>query len=158
LTMIVASGPRRRLLAFLRILALTMMMATPSACGSANEGQGEGQEEGSRPNNQQESLQEKATGGGQRNPERALPDDRSNGMREGAAGGKVYRAGEAGEVELRVENGRPVLVEARPNAGWNANVTHEGNEIEVNFSRGEAEWEFEAEPEHGGIKVKSEPR
>jgi hypothetical protein len=59
-------------------------------------------------------------------------------------------------VELRVDNGRPVLVEARPNAGWSADVAREGDEVKVDFRRGEAEWEFEAEPEPGGIKVKSE--
>jgi hypothetical protein len=79
-------------------------------------------------NQQQESGQEEPAGGGQQNPEPAPPDDSSKGTGGGAASGKVYRVGDAGEVELRVENGRPVLVEVRPNAGWNANVTREGNE------------------------------
>jgi hypothetical protein len=157
--MMVAFGPGRRLFAFLMVVALTTMMATLSACGSADGGQGDRQGDGSRPTTQHHASghEAEAAGGGQQNTEPAPPDDSSKGTGGGAAGGKVYQVGDAGEVELGVENGRPVLMEAWPNAGWNANVTREGNELKVHFRRGEAEWEFEAEPEHGGIKVKSEP-
>jgi hypothetical protein len=107
LNMMVAFDPWQRLFAFLTVLALTTMMATISACGSATGGQGEGQKEGSRPNNQQqESGQEEPAGGDQQNPEPAPPDDSSKGTGGGAAGGKVYRVGDAGEVELRVEDAR----------------------------------------------------
>jgi hypothetical protein len=50
--MMVAFGPGRRLFAFLMVVALTTMMATLSACGSADGGQGDRQGDGSRPTTQ----------------------------------------------------------------------------------------------------------
>jgi len=146
--MMAAFDPERRLFALLKALALTTMIASLSACGSTDGGQGEEHEERGSPNTpQQQGVQPPADGG-----------QEAEAAGGGDAGSKIYRVGDADEVELRAQNGRPVLVVARPNAGWSANVSREGNEVKVRFRRGEAEWEFEAEPEHGGIEVKSEPR
>lgn len=62
-----------------------------------------------------------------------------------------------GEVELRVEDGRLVLVDIRPNQGWRIeDREEEADEAEVDFVRGNVEWEFEAELENGEIQVETE--
>ena len=46
-------------------------------------------------------------------------------------------------------------MEARPNQGWRVeNVEEEADEVEVDFVRGNVEWEFEAELENGRIQVR----
>jgi hypothetical protein len=69
----------------------------------------------------------------------------------------VYQVGDAGEVELRVDNGRLVLVEARPNEGWRVeDIEEEADEVDLDFVRGNVEWEFEAELEDGELQVETE--
>ena len=49
-------------------------------------------------------------------------------------------------MEFGLENGRLILVENRPNEGWDARVGEESDdEIEIDFVRGNVEWQFEAE-------------
>ena len=57
-----------------------------------------------------------------------------------------YTVGDAGEVEVDIEDGQLRLVEVATNPGWAMTVDAEcPDEIEVEFRQGALEWEFEAE-------------
>lgn len=57
-----------------------------------------------------------------------------------------FTVGNAGEVEIAVDDGRLRLVEVGTNPGWSMEVDEEsGREVKVDFRQGELEWEFEAE-------------
>ena len=71
----------------------------------------------------------------------------------------IYGVGDAGEVEFGLENGRLILVENRPNEGWDARVGEESDdEIEIDFVRGNVEWQFEAELDDDEVQVEIDQR
>gem|GEM_PF-3032160 len=84
-------------------------------------------------------------------------DSGGNGGNVGGSsdgGNEVYQVGDAGEVELRIEDGGLVLVEVRPNDGWNFEIDDEDrDEIDIDFRRGDEEWEFEAELDDGALDI-----
>lgn len=145
------------------LAVLTFGVASLAACGG---GSGLEQGEQNQPDQQQEEQQEQQQQDNQQEPEQAQPeeDDRAddNGAQDdnpGASGAStnIYEVGDAGEVELAVENRRLVLVEARPNQGWSTReVEQESDEVELDFVRGNVKWEFEAELENGEIQVETE--
>jgi frataxin-like iron-binding protein CyaY len=58
----------------------------------------------------------------------------------------VWAVGNAGEVEFAVEDGALELADARPNDGWRMDIDEQApDEIEVDFERGNVEWEIEIE-------------
>ncbi len=69
-----------------------------------------------------------------------------------------YDVGEAGSVEIAVEDGKLKLVEISTNPGWSMEVDEqEDTEIEVEFRRGALEWQFEAElNERGDLEIEIE--
>jgi hypothetical protein len=75
-----------------------------------------------------------------------------------------YRVGDAGDVEFRLEGDRLELVGVIADEGWDFEVTHEeddedgGEEIEVTFTSGDREAEFEATIEDGVIEVEIETK
>lgn len=57
-------------------------------------------------------------------------------------------------MEFGLENDRLILVENRPNEGWEARVSEEADdEIEADLARGNVEWQFEAQLDDGKIRV-----
>jgi hypothetical protein len=67
---------------------------------------------------------------------------------------ETYEVRDAGEVLLRIDGDRLVLVEVRPNDGWDFQIKEESrHEIEIEFRSNGREIDFEAELEHGRIKV-----
>ena len=154
------------------LAASILVIALLSACGGGSGGGGGDEPQDQQQDNQQaEDAQQQQEQ--QEEPEQAQPDDDSaddpaednaanSGARDdnaaaGEASNNVYQVGEAGEVELALENGRLVLVEARPNQGWSMReVEEEDDEVELDFVRGNVTWEFEAELEDGEIQVETE--
>ncbi len=68
-----------------------------------------------------------------------------------------YQVGPAGEVEIGLEEGALTLVDAQANPGWRMEIDEEGGEeVEVEFSRGAIEWDFEAEVDGGVLEVEIE--
>lgn len=66
----------------------------------------------------------------------------------------VWAVGDAGEVEFAVENGSLSLVGARPNDGWRMDIDEDApDEIEVDFERGNVEWEIEIETSGNRLEV-----
>jgi hypothetical protein len=60
-------------------------------------------------------------------------------------------------VTVNVASGTLQLVDVEANAGWSAEIDEaEVDRIKVKFRNGENEAEFEAELEHGGLKVEVE--
>jgi hypothetical protein len=139
------------------LIVLVFCMAALAACGG-----GSGVEQGAedQPDQQQQDDQQAGNDQQAQQPEDDGADD--NGVQNDSAGaggasGNVYQVGDAGEVELAVDNGRLVLIEARPNQGWNVReVEEENDEVELDFVQGNVTWEFEAELENGEIQVETE--
>lgn len=76
-------------------------------------------------------------------------DQEIRGARDG-----VYEVGNAGEVEFTNEGGRLTLVDARANEGWNVVIDEEdADEIEVDFTRENVRWDFDAEIDDGRLDV-----
>lgn len=160
--------PRVKTLVYLAVLMFSV--ASLSACGGSSSGeqgseeQQEQQEQQQQQDNQQAEDGQQQQDNNQREPEQAssgdAPDDngaQNDSARAGGESNNIYNVGEAGEVELRVENGRLALVEARPNQGWDIReVEEESDEVELDFVRGNVRWEFEAELENGEIQVETE--
>ena len=70
-----------------------------------------------------------------------------------------YAVGDAGEVEVGLEDGGLVLRDARANQGWNVRVEEQtSDEIEVDFVRGNVERQFEAEIDDGEVDVRVDER
>lgn len=74
----------------------------------------------------------------------------------GGTSGDVYLVGDAGEVEMRRENDRLVLVEVRPSDGWmhREDDNDDDDELEVIFTQDSQEMEFEAEIDNGELRTK----
>lgn len=81
------------------------------------------------------------------------PDDECVRIDENAE--NVYRITGVGEVELRRSGDALELVEARPEAGWQASGDEEDDpdEVEVDFRNNGDEFSFEAEIEDGRIEI-----
>lgn len=70
------------------------------------------------------------------------------------AEGGTYRLGDAGAVEIRQEDDRIALVQARSTGNWGANVVRQdGEEVEVRFEREDERWRFEAGVDDGRLQV-----
>lgn len=76
--------------------------------------------------------------------------------------GDVYTIGEAGEVEVRIEQRQGdddpelVLVEVRPNDGWEYEIDEEDDdEIEVEFRNGDQRLKFDLEVDDDEIEAKT---
>ncbi len=69
-----------------------------------------------------------------------------------------FTVGDAGEVEIAIDDGSLRLVEVATNPGWSMEVDEENpREVEVGFRQGELEWEFEAElSRRGRLEVEIE--
>ncbi len=66
----------------------------------------------------------------------------------------TYEVGDAGEVEFQSGAEGLVLVDARANEGWNVVVDEQdAEEIEVEFTRDNVEWDFDAELDDGELDV-----
>lgn len=66
----------------------------------------------------------------------------------------TYQVGDAGEVEFQSGAEGLVLVDARANEGWDVVVDEQdAEEIEVEFTRGNVEWDFDAELDDGELDV-----
>jgi hypothetical protein len=68
-------------------------------------------------------------------------------------GHHVFRASDAGEVEIRREERRLALVEVRPSSGWTHLVDERDDEIEVDFRNDGREIEIEIELDDGQLEV-----
>lgn len=147
------------------VALLALMMFTLSACASNGIGEPRQQDEA-----QQNPAATEATEDNGSNDDAASGDSADDGgsgddsADDGAgssgggasdgAGNEVYAVGDAGEVELRVEDGGLVLVEVRPNEGWDFEIDdEERDEIDIDFRRGNEEWEFEVELDDGELEV-----
>lgn len=168
-----------------RVLALLMslifVMVVVSACGGTDNRQEEAEQAGQQEEleqqreeleqmqeqieqqqqeleQQQQEAEQQGDQGQQAADNGAQEDEGAGGASGGGGGsGNVYQVGPAGEVELRDDNGRLVLVDARPNQGWRVeDVEEEADEVELDFVRGNEEWKFEAELEEGQIDVEIE--
>ena len=72
-------------------------------------------------------------------------------------GPHTYDVAGVGQVTVNVASGQLQLVDVKVNAGWTVEVDEAGaDRIKVKFRNGENEAEFEAELEHGGIKIEVE--
>ena len=72
-------------------------------------------------------------------------------------GPHTYDVAGVGQVTVNVASGQLQLADVKANAGWTVEVDEAGvDRIKVKFRNGENEAEFEAELEHGGIKIEVE--
>ncbi len=66
----------------------------------------------------------------------------------------THAVGDAGEVEFGLEDDGLVLRDARANEVWNVRVEEQtSDEIEVDFVRGNVEWQFEPQIDDGEVDV-----
>lgn len=73
-------------------------------------------------------------------------------IRQADAG--TYPVGDAGEVDFRADGDSLTLGDVRTNEGWEVTKRDEStDEIEIDFVRGDATAEFEAETGSGGIEL-----
>lgn len=131
---------------------LVLVMLTLAACDGAEQGDQPQQDNGGQEaaNGQDDAPQAED---GQEADSASGNDDQDSAEADGTTS-EVYEVGPAGEVEISVEGDSLTLVEARPNEGWSIDeIEEEDDEIEVDFVRGNEEWEFEAELENGQVEI-----
>lgn len=162
----------------LSVLALVSLMAAVlAACGAQESGQqepGQAQPEQAEPEQAEQAEPEQAPEEDARDSEpmelTEVGDD--GGAAEGGEDGGeaetpltaagepaevrdgVWAVGDAGEVEFAVENGALQLVDARPSDGWRMDIDEQApDEIEVDFERGNVEWEIEIETDGNRLEI-----
>lgn len=64
-----------------------------------------------------------------------------------------FAVGDAGTVEIAVEDRRLRLVDVQATEGWRTEVEEDGDEVEVDFRRSGVRWDFEAEIDDGRLEV-----
>jgi hypothetical protein len=68
-----------------------------------------------------------------------------------------FEVGDAGTVVIARSGDRLDLVDARAHPGWVMEIDEQGpDEVEVEFSQGAVEWDFEAEVKRGELEVEIE--
>lgn len=148
----ITPGAGTRLSLLVALLALGMLAL--AACGETDQGEGEQPQQdngGQEADNGQDDAQQ-ADDGQEADP--ASGNDDQDSAEAAGTPSEVYEVGPAGEVEISVESDSLTLVEARPNEGWSIDeIEEEDDEIEVDFVRGNEEWEFEAELENGQVDI-----
>lgn len=160
------SVPGGRTLVLVALLALAVF--TLSACGGGNQAQqqdgaqqdqsatgdsGSG-DSASSDSGSSDSGSGDSASSGSGSGDSGSGDSGSSSSGSSSSGNEVYEVGNAGEVEFRFADGRLELIEVRPNEGWNYEIDEDGpEEIDVDFRRGNEEWEFEAEVEDGQLQI-----
>jgi len=126
-----------------------MVVAALASCGGASGGVEEAEDEQQPETEQATTQQTEATTG---EDVGSIPEVAE--VRDG-----VWEVGDAGEVDFRFENGMLMLVDARPNSGWNVEIDEQSaDEIEVDFVSGDTEWEFEVEAEGNILEIETRQR
>lgn len=137
-----------------RLAVLIVAALALAACGQAggNTGEegvgqaqnGQAQNEGETPVPEQKETPQAGTGDAAAEDGLQAQDFERN-----------WRIGDGGEVGVRLKEGRLDLLDARPNDGWNVDVDERsGDEVKVDFTRGNEAWGFDAELDDGALEVR----
>ena len=140
-----------------RLAILTTAVLALAACGQANGNAhdgGDGQAQNEQTHNGEETpAPEREETPGDGTEEAATGEDRQQAESENFE--RHWRVGDGGQVGVRFEDGSLDLLDARPNDEWDVKVDkRSGDKIEVDFSRAEETWGFDAELDDGSLEVR----